>query len=68
MNLRDYFEKVKKVGPATLKNYMLMLRKLNENEEPTTPEFLKNVDLEKINFEIKIADFGMSKKYFKLIF
>jgi hypothetical protein len=44
MNLRDYFEKVKKVRPATLKNYMLMLRKLNENEEPTTPEFLKNVE------------------------
>lgn len=43
MNLRDYFEKVKKVRPQTLRNYMLMLRKLNNDEEPTTCEYLKDV-------------------------
>jgi serine/threonine protein kinase len=34
---------------------------LNSNSEKSKMEFLTKVDLSKINFEIRIADFGFSK-------
>lgn len=37
---RIYFRDIKKVKPQTLKNYILMLSKLNNDKEPTDVEYL----------------------------
>ena len=37
-----YFRDVRKVKPQTLKNYMTMLRKLNNDEEPETVNYLED--------------------------
>ena len=41
---RVYFRDVKKVKPQTLKNYMIMLSKLNNDEEPQNVEYLADTD------------------------
>ena len=44
MTIRDYFENQRKLRETSVRAYMICLKKLNNNVEPTDLDFLKNFD------------------------